>query len=124
MKNFETLYKILMNEAEEDVELQQTEQDLDQSENSDVEVGVPQEVEAKANQILGAMASKGITNFTKKEIIDVLMADYENSGVEVEDLPDERQQSQLPEPTDLQDIQEPLNIATKQQSEEQENQYS
>jgi hypothetical protein len=122
MENFRKLYKILMNESEEDTELQQTEQEINSSDQNETEadVGVPSEIEAKANQILGAMASKGISNFSKKEIIDVLMADYEESPVEVEDLPDVSQQSQLPEVEDVQDIQEPLKIAQQQQAEESE----
>jgi hypothetical protein len=111
MRNFEKLYKQLMNEAEEEQqELQQTEQDLQGQETEvdntqeqeissaddipetagvpdvqDEDSQVPEEITAKANQIFGAMQSKGATQFSLEEIINLLMLNSDSTKA-VEDM--------------------------------------
>lgn len=96
MKNFETLYKILMNEAEYDdvAELGEVEADFEQEENltergkklKEIQVKFPNMSDEKA----GKMVDNGIT--------------AEDFGVEVDALDFEDEVGNLPTEDDLQDI--------------------
>lgn len=132
MKNFETLYKLLMNESEEEMELSTAEMDLATSETASVEdPSTANPRNAKIKNILKLapkLTEQEAGKIVDADLYDVFISQFPE-GAEDEAGPDVSgleisPEDELPTDDDISDIREPLSIERKSRAEEDEDMWN
>jgi len=142
MKNFETLYKILMNEAEDDSELMSAEQDLNSSlgDNSSSSILTGPDVDDPASANPRNAKIKNVMNLSPRlteieaakivdaDLYDIFVSQFEDLDTDIIAPDDEglnlSPETELPTEDDIADIKEPLSIERKSRSEEDEDMWN